>query len=269
MTWLTPTTVDEALRYRADDPAAMVVAGGTFLGVLTRQGLLDVDSWLSLQDVTELRAFGSAGDLSVGAMVRHRELELSPLVRRDWPGIAAAFGAVASPRVRNVATVGGVLADADYASDPPAMLIASRATVEVASVREVRRIPVQELIVGHYQTTLADDELITRIIIPRPAGKTVYRKHRTRSKEDRPAVAVAAARTADGVRVVVGAVSGRPQHFPDVCAEWVPGDERSAREIGTAYADRIECIDDGRGSAAYRKHVVGVEVRRAWRAVAA
>jgi carbon-monoxide dehydrogenase medium subunit len=262
VTWHMPTSVDEALRLRADNPDATVVAGGTFVGVLTRQRLLDSEDWISLQHTRELTALNDAGDLSVGAMVTHRRMELDPAMISGWPGLAAAFAVVASPRVRNVATVGGVLADADYASDPPAMFVAARAVAEIASVRGVRREPVEDLITGHYATSLAEDELITRVVVPRPTGKAVYRKLRTRSQEDRPAVAVAVARRGEEVRVVVGAVSDRPQYFPDVCASWQPV-EASAREIADEYAARISYIDDSRGSAAYRRHVVGVEVRRA------
>ena len=130
-------------------------------------------------------------------MVTHRRLELDPNVRAGWSGLSAAFAAVASPRIRNVATVGGVLADADYASDPPSMLVAAQAVAEVASVRGVRRIPMEELDLGHYDTTLEEDELITRVVVPRPTGPATYRKLRTRSQEDRPAVAVAAVRRED------------------------------------------------------------------------
>lgn len=267
MTWHMPTSVDETLRLRADNPEATVVAGGTFVGVLTRQRLLDSEDWISLQNVRELSSLSDAGDLSLGAMVTHRRMELHEPIRSGWPGLSKAFAVVASPRVRNVATVGGVLADADYASDPPAMFVASRAVAEVASVRGVRRVPIEELIVGHYETSLAEDELITRVVVPRPTGKAVYRKLRTRSQEDRPAVAVAAVRQDDRVRVVVGAVSDRPQHFPEVCGTWRPGDEGSAREIAQGYADQITYIDDSRGSADYRRTVVAIEVRRALMAV--
>lgn len=268
MTWHTPTTVDEVLRLRAEQPEAPVVAGGTFLGILVRQGLVEADDWISLQRVAELTRLGHAGDLSVGAMVTHRRLELDDQVRGIWPGVAAAFQVVASPRVRNVATMGGVLADADYASDPPSMLVACEAVAEVASVRGTRRIPVSELIVGHYATTLEEDELITRVVVPRPSGKAVYRKLRTRSQEDRPASSVAAVVRRNRVSVVVGAVSDRPHYFPDVCETWQPGSPENAREIGTEYAARIEYIDDNRGSASYRRRVVAVEVARALMAVA-
>ncbi|MCI1262698.1 MAG: FAD binding domain-containing protein [Tetrasphaera jenkinsii] len=267
MTWHTPATVAEALVLRAERPDAPVVAGGTFLGILVRQGLVEADEWISLQRVTELAKLDAAGDLSVGAMVRHRQLELDERVVSFWPGVSAAFRAVASPRVRNVATVGGVLADADYASDPPSMLVASRAMAEVANVRGSRRIPIDELIVGHYSTSLDEDELITRVVVPRPNGPATYRKLRTRSQEDRPSTSVAAVVDGSTVRVVVGAVSDKPYHFADVCSTWRPGVEENAREIGEEYASRIDYIDDNRGSAAYRRKVVAVEVRRALMAV--
>ena len=74
-------------------------------------------------------------------------------------------------------------------------------------------------------------------------------------------VAVAAVNGDGGLRVVVGAVAETPQHFPDA----VRG--RRAEEIGRGYAERIEPIDDARGSAAYRRRVIAVEVRRAIEAV--
>jgi carbon-monoxide dehydrogenase medium subunit len=262
-----PTTVHDVLETRAEYPEATLVAGGTFLGILVRQGLVESDDWISLQNVRELKRIHAAGDLSVGAMVTHRRLELETAVSGTWPGISAAFRAVASPRVRNVATMGGVLADADYASDPPSMLVASRAVAEVASARGTRRVPIEELIVGHYATSLEEDEVITRVVVPRPTGPATYRKLRTRSQEDRPSSSVAAVVHSDTVRVVVGAVSDRPHHFPDVCADWKPGNLDSARAIGQEYAARIDYIDDNRGTAAYRRHIVGVEVRRALMAV--
>ena len=64
------------------------------------------------------------GELRLGAMASHRAVERSQAVQNGWPVLARAFSLVASPRVRNQATVGGVMADADYASDPPAVLAA-------------------------------------------------------------------------------------------------------------------------------------------------
>jgi aerobic carbon-monoxide dehydrogenase medium subunit len=263
VTWMAPGTVAEAVRLKAEWPEATLVAGGTFVGILARQGLLAGEDWISLQNVAELRELSSGAELALGAMVTHRRVEQDPDVAAGWPGVRQVFAAVASPRVRNAATVGGMLGDADYASDPPAMLIALDAWVEALSVRGLRRIPVAELIVGHYQTSLEEDELITRVLVPRGRHLVVYRKLRTRSREDRPCVAVAASLHQGRVSVVVGAVAERPQRFPDLCTTWDPGDGASAREIAAGYADRIDPIGDSRGSAAYRTRMIAVEVRRA------
>jgi carbon-monoxide dehydrogenase medium subunit len=263
VTWMAPRTVAEAVELKAAHPDATVVAGGTFVGILTRQGLLDSDEWISLQNIRELRQMNTSAELALGAMVTHRQIELHPDVATGWPGLRQVFAVVASPRVRNAATIGGVLGDADYASDPPAMLVACGAWVEALSVRGLRRIPVADLILDHYETSLAEDELITRVLVPRGRHHTTYRKLRTRSQEDRPSVAVAAALHDGTVSVVVGAVSGRPQFFPDLCATWVPGQDASVRSVADGYAERIEPISDNRGSAAYRTRAIAVEVRRA------
>jgi carbon-monoxide dehydrogenase medium subunit len=265
---MAPRTVAEAVELKAEYPDATLVAGGTFVGILIRQGLLASEDWISLQNVRELRELSTSSDLALGAMVTHRRIELDPDIAAGWPGVQWVFAVVASPRVRNAATIGGVLGDADYAADPPAMLVALDAWVEALSVRGLRRIPVAELILGHYQTSLEDDELITRVLVPRGRHHVTYRKLRTRSREDRPSVAVAASFHDGRVSVVVGAVAERPQFFPDLCATWVPGDSASAREIAAGYADRIQPISDNRGSAAYRTRMIAVEVRRALDALA-
>ena len=120
---MAPASLDEALSLRAErGDEATVLAGGTFLGILMNQGFLTPSAFLSLGAVAELRRMEVVdGELRLGAMITHRRVEREAT---EWPALARAFGLVASPRVRNQATVGGVLADADYASDPPAMLAA-------------------------------------------------------------------------------------------------------------------------------------------------
>jgi carbon-monoxide dehydrogenase medium subunit len=253
--WLAPRSLEEALELRATRTDATVVAGGTFLAILMNQGFLEPSCLLSLRHVPGLDHVEAADELRLGATVTHRAVELSPVVRARWPALARAFALVASPRVRNQATVGGVLADADYASDPPAILTALGARAVARSVRGEREIPLEELIVGYYETSLAPDELIVEARVPR-AAKAVYRKFRSRSHEDRPCVAVAAARRDGELRVVVGAVAGTPQLFPELC-DGAPAD------VGAAYAEAIDPIADVRGSADYRRRVIAVEVRRA------
>jgi carbon-monoxide dehydrogenase medium subunit len=148
--WLAPASLDEALELKAArGEEATVLAGGTFLTVLVNQRLIAPSCFLSLAAVPGLDGISTGEEgLWLGAMTRHRAVELSEPVRAGWPALAEAFSLVASPRVRNQATVGGVLADADYASDPPAMLCALRARAVARSVAGEREIPVEELITG-------------------------------------------------------------------------------------------------------------------------
>jgi carbon-monoxide dehydrogenase medium subunit len=234
------------------------------------QGFLSPSALMSLGRVDGLKRIEVVdGELRLGAMVRHRDVERSEEVRGGWPMLARAFSLVASPRVRNQATVGGVLADADYASDPPAALAAMGARVVLRSARGERTVGIDELILGYYETCIAPDELIAEVRVPRHSGPAVYRKFRSRSSEDRPCVAVAAACGDGGLRVVVGAVSDVPQHFPDICEQARASlDAAVARQVGDAYARRIAPIGDARGSASYRRRVIAVEVRRAVEALA-
>src|SRR5919204_5362656 len=102
--WLTPQSLDEALALRAERPDAAVVAGGTFVGIMVNQRLLAPTAFLSLRDVPGLDYVRVNGELRLGAMTAHRAVERSPAVLESWPALAAAFGVVASPRVRNQAT---------------------------------------------------------------------------------------------------------------------------------------------------------------------
>ena len=265
--WHEPRSLEEALALRAEHgEEATVVAGGSFLGIVINQKLLAPTRLVALRRVPDLD-YIEAGDglLRLGAMATHRSIEQHRGVQEGWPALAFTFSVVASPRVRNQATVGGVVADADYASDPPSMLAALRARVVARSVRGEREIPMDDFILGHYATALEEDELVTEVRIPQSSGPSVYRKFRSRSSEDRPCVSVAVARDNGDLKVVVGAVADRPQYFPELCtpARGETITNELATEIGRRYAEEIEPLSDSRGSERYRKRVIAVEVRRA------
>ena len=265
--WHEPRTLDEVLSLRAEHgDEATIIAGGSFLGIIMNQGFFAPTRLVALRNVPELDYIEADDNvLRLGAMTTHRAVERSDVVKDGWPTLAFNFSVVASPRVRNQATVGGVVADADYASDPPSMLAALRARVVARSTRGEREIPMEEFVLGHYETALEDEELITEVRVPRGDGRSVYRKFRSRSSEDRPCVSIAAVRENGGLRVVVGAVAERPQYFPEVCAiaEGERLDGELAAEVGSRYAEEIQPLSDSRGSARYRRRVIAVEVRRA------
>jgi aerobic carbon-monoxide dehydrogenase medium subunit len=270
---MAPSSLEEAVALRREHGEdATVLAGGTFLGILMNQGFLRPSAFLSLGRVGALRGIDAdGGELRLGAMTTHTAIERSDVVRAGWPVLARAFRLVASARVRNQATVGGVLADADYASDPPAMLAALDARVVLRGTAGDRSVSVGELILGYYETCIEPDELLVEVRVPPAPERAVYRKFRSRSSEDRPCVAVAATRDGGRVRVVVGAVADVPQHFPDVCA-LADGQELGPElreEIARRYAERIEPMSDARGSSAYRRRLTAVEVGRALAEIAA
>ena len=280
--WHEPETIDETLALLAEHGEdAKLLAGGTWLTLVLRQGLLAPAALVSLRRVPGLDriVIDRDGTLRLGAMVRHRLAERSPEVRRAAPVLAETYADVANVRVRYQATVGGNLCDADYASDPPAVLAALDAAVIARSAHGERSIPVRELIVGHYETTLAPDELVTEVVVPPlpPGAGAAYLKYRSRSHEDRPCVGVAALvdLAPDGrcrrLDVVVGAAADRPQRLGNVlaAAEGRALDDGTIAEVAEAYAAGIEPLGDLRGSAWYRRRMIRVFVGRAIRAALA
>ena len=272
--FLQPTSVEEAVEgLRAYGEDAKVVAGATALSILLRQRLLRPSALISLGGLPHLRDIvREDGHLTLGALVTHREVELSPLVQETIPVLASTFGVVANVRVRNAATVGGVLAEADYASDPPAVLLALDAEIQVVGPQGSRTIPMKDFVKGFYATALDADEIVThaRVKIPPESTRGVYEKYVTRSSEDRPCVGVAAllrmdGKTCEDLRVAVGAAAEVPQRFRDVelRARGKPLDDDLVQSIADAYAERIETLADMRGSAWYRTEMIRVWVRRA------
>jgi carbon-monoxide dehydrogenase medium subunit len=229
---------------------------------------------VALAHVPGLREIAlNGGVVRLGALVTHREVAASDVVRRELPLLSSTFGVVANHRVRAAATVGGVLAEADYASDPPATLRALDATVVVAGPSGERRLPVAELQTGFYETSLGLGEIITSVEIPVPAPGTVgvYRKYRSTASEDRPCVGVAALvrlgsdGTCADVRVCVGAASAVPLRLEQVerSSYGQPLNADTAGRLADAYAAASNPISDVRGSAWYRREMVRVLVSRA------
>jgi carbon-monoxide dehydrogenase medium subunit len=271
-----PRSVEEAVgvldRY---GEGAKVVAGGTALTIMLRQRLIDPEALVSIGRIPGLDALELDGDvLRLGALASHRQVERSPLVREHLPTLAETFGRVANVRVRNAATVGGVMAEADYASDPPTVFLALDADVEVAGPAGTRTIPARDFFLAFYETAIQPNEIVTgvRVPLPPPDAGTSYIKYVTRSSEDRPCVGTAAlVRLDDGgrrcaeLRVAVGAAAETPQRLPEVEA-MAAGQELSEELVAAVadrYADSIDTLDDMRGSAWYRTEMVRVWVRRA------
>src|SRR5579859_6723973 len=221
-----PATQAEALallaecQQRGDDVHLM--AGGTSLVLLMNLGLLQATHIIALRNISELHGIQSTpgGGLAIRPLATHRQLELSPDVQAYCPALAETFGHVATVRIRNQATIGGNLAHADPAQDPPPMLIALGAEVVLTSRTGDRRLPLDEFFVDYLTTVLQPGELVSAIVLPPlPAGtRATYMKFLPRTQDDYATVSVAAMLrcTSDGrcedVRVALGGVAGVPVH---------------------------------------------------------
>src|SRR5258705_1600678 len=189
-----PTSVDATVEILARLGAdAKLVAGATAVTIMLRSRLITPRALVSLARIPGLRDIREEqGHLVLGALVTHREVELSPLVRRLVPVLAETFATVANVRVRNAATVGGVVAEADYASDPPTAFVALDAEIEARGPSGGRRIPAGEFFRGFYETALEPHELVTAVRVPvlAPGLRGGYEEFLPRAGEDRPCVGV-------------------------------------------------------------------------------
>jgi carbon-monoxide dehydrogenase medium subunit len=280
---LRPDSLAEACglaRTHGDD--AKFLGGGSALVLLLKMRMIAADVLVGLGDLTDVPGWctveGDERGLLIGGGVNLTGVHRSPLVRELAPSLGQAASVVGNVRIRNVATMGGAVAEADYASDLPSVLVCLGASAVVSDGRTSRTVPVGELITDFFTTTLAEDEVVTGVEIPLPPAGTrsTYLKFSSRSAEDRPCVGVAATASwhDDGsvaaLNVVLGAVAAVPQRFPDVTGRYVGRtlDDTAMAEIADAYAESVDPIDDIRGTSWYRKEVVRAQVRRSLAAVA-
>lgn len=260
----------DALGEHAED--GKVIAGGVALLIIMKQRIFSPDYLIDIGEVSDLNYIHAGdGQLSIGALTPHRAIETHPRVREGYPLLAEAFGRVGTIRIRNQGTIGGNLCFAEPAADPPAALLAMEAEVVTKKKGGGRRIPIGAFFTDSYETALEPDELLTEIRVPRlPAGwRTAYSKFTTRSKEDKPALSVAAAVKAKGkvcedVRIAVGAAVATPRRMEEAEA-FLRGKElteRVLREAGDLAKGAVSPISDIRGSAEYKREMVGVFLRR-------
>jgi CO/xanthine dehydrogenase FAD-binding subunit len=269
---LRPDTWEEALELKAAHPGARPIAGGTDLMVELNFDRSRPDAILDLTRVAELAEWGGEdGAVRVGAGVTYTRLirELGDRL----PGLAIASRTVGSPQIRNRGTVGGNLGTASPAGDGLPPLLASDAEVELASVRGTRRMAAAEFITGPKRTAIEPDELIAAFRLRAADGPQQFAKIGTRNAMV-IAVCSLSVHLWPGRRAVTACIgSAGPTPIRAAEAEafaagalgeagaWdSPGplDPAAAQRFGALVAAAARPIDDVRGSAAYRRHALGV-----------
>jgi CO/xanthine dehydrogenase FAD-binding subunit len=280
VTVLVPDRLDDALAALADDPAPIVLAGGTDLMVELNYGRRRPRDVLSLRRLTELRAFhverSGAGpdEVVLGAGVTYTALlgdELAGLL----PALAQAARTVGSPQIRNTGTIGGNLGTASPAGDTLPPLVALDASVELASAGgHRRRLPVSEFLVGPKRTALRPGELIVAVRVPAAAGAREFLKIGVRNAM---VIAVASCalvvdRERRTLACALGAVGPVPvrDHDAELWAttrlDWDaagPPHPSVVEGFARRMAAASRPIDDHRATADYRRHAVEVMARRA------
>ena len=259
-----------------DDATVRPIAGGTALMLMMKAGVFRPARLVSLRKI-EPKYSGitaSTDGLRIGAMTTLSVLEHSAEVRKHAPVITRTLLTLSNVRVRNVATVGGALAHGDPHMDLPPVLMALGATLTVTGPKGERKLSVEDLFSGYYETTLEKNELISEVHVPAQGAKrAAYKKVTTGSADDWPALGVAVVIDTDGkaiksARVVASAATAMATRLKS--AEAVLNgksvDDKLLRSAGDAAAEEAEYIADVRGSVPYKRELMRVYVRRAVRA---
>ncbi|MFB9868078.1 xanthine dehydrogenase small subunit [Vreelandella sulfidaeris] len=262
-----PASLSALLELRHEAPQARLVAGGTDLWLESTQRLLALEQLIDITRVTELLALEEAtleqqAGWWVGAGVTYTQLE--PLFERHYPAFAHLLHRLGSQQIRNRATLGGNIANASPIGDTPPVLLVLGAKVELASVKGTRCIPLQHFFLDYKKTALADDEVITRIFIPRCDNATQLRvwKLSKRREDDISAVLGAFSYRIEqnalhDVRIAFGGMAAIPKRAQAVEAilEGSPINQTTFRSAQQALDEDFQPMSDVRGSQQYRQQV--------------
>jgi carbon-monoxide dehydrogenase medium subunit len=275
-----PTSIAEAVALlAAHDGEAKPLAGGQSLVPMLAFRVASPALLVDLRKLEQLRQIGVGPDgVSLGAMVRWRDILDDPRLATAHPLLLAAVAHVAHYQIRNRGTVGGSVAHADPAAEMPGIAVTCEAQIAVTGKSGERVIAADDFFVGPLMTTLKPDEIITEIRLPAwPARRRFGFAEFARRRGDFAMAAAAlffdedGSRTAHNTHVGVIGVGDTPIRLRGVEAV-IDGqrvDDAVAANAETAAAAAVDPADDIHASGAYRKALVGVMVERALKQAAA
>lgn len=273
--YLKPTSVKEALelldRY---GEKAKLIAGGTDVMVQWKKKVLSPEYLISLRNVPELSVIHFDGDLKIGAGTTHRDLELSPIIRKHFPVILDAVSNLGSVQVRCSGTIGGNICNAAPSADTAPPLLVLDAEVNAVSSKGERSIPISEFFGGPSRTVLEPNEIVTHFQIPKLPLHTAasYWKHTRRAAMDLPILGVAVLlsfQEPDAVRCIrarigLGVAAPTPMRAKNAEAflEGKVIDESVLAQAGKMAVAEASPRTSIRGSKWYRESMIPVLVRR-------
>ena len=254
-------SVEQALGWLSEDPdSTKLLAGGHSLLPLMKLRLATPGVLVDVGRVPGLSYVRDAGDhVAIGALTRHRDLEISEVARASVPLLAHVAGQVGDPQVRHRGTIGGSLAHGDPASDLPAAVLALDATMVADGPRGRREIAASDFFRGFLETALEPDEMLTEIRVRKAPSGWAFQKFNRRA-QDWAIVGVAAVLDGDPrvALVNMGSTTVRARGTEEALAAGAEAADAAARA-----AEGLEPPSDLHASAEYRRHLATVLVRRA------
>jgi carbon-monoxide dehydrogenase medium subunit len=273
-----PRSLAEAIALLdTDDSSVRAFSGGTALMLMMKSAVFSPSLLVSLRHI-EAQYSGIApssdGGLDIGAMASLSAVENSADVIRLAPTLSRVMKRLSNVRVRNVARIGGNLAHGDPHMDLPPTLCVMRTEIVAQGPSGSRRIAIENLFSGYYETVLGQGELIAAVAVPSQSGwSSFYSKVTTRTYDDWPALGVAVSikprgGIIDDCRIVVSAATEKLARLGSAegALRGQPADGASFARAAEVAATEAETIDDARGSAAYKTDLLRVHVRRALQA---
>jgi aerobic carbon-monoxide dehydrogenase medium subunit len=268
-----PKTIAEASQMLGElGEKARPYAGGTELLLAMKHDLLRYEHLIDVKTISDLSKIElKNGSLMIGSTATHRAIERSPVVKENLPVLAQMETKVANVRVRASGTLGGNLCFAEPHSDPATLLLALGARAHVQGKAGIKTLALDKLITGAYETSLAADELLVGVEIPLPAKsqRAAYLKFQL---HERPTLGLALVLDVDGDNIktasaVVGSVSAVPTRS-DKANGLLLGSkaqiEKQLPKAAEALAEAADPVDDLEGSAEYKRHLIGVFLKRAF-----
>ena len=199
---IAPQSIKEAIALISEYQGnARVIAGGTDLLAMMKKGLEMPKVLINIECIPELNYinYNLTEGMQIGAATPLSALEKSVLIKSKFPVLAQAVGSMASPIIRNRATIGGNICNAAPSADTVPALIVLRAKLIIAAIGGEKVIPIEEFFTGPGQTVIQPGQIVKEISVPEmPAGSSAaYLKHKRRKGADLAVVGVAAMVTLD------------------------------------------------------------------------
>lgn len=273
--YLKPKSIDEAISlHQSHREKARYIAGGTDVMVKIKEGKISPQYLISLNHLQGLDLIVSEkGELRIGATVTHRMLELSPVIRKEFPILIDAVENIGSVQIRNVATIGGNIVNAVPSADGAIPLITLGAEVRVRGPKGERAMALEDLFIGPGQTLLESGEILLEFVVPKlfPHTGGAYWKHTRRAAMELPILGVAVLisleddmKTCTQARIGLGVLAPTPMRAKNAEALLTGQkvDDEILRKAGKAAAEECRARDSVRGEAWYRRAMVEVLVPR-------